>query len=259
MKIVRFVVGDAPPALGVLQDQVVHVLDGDMYANPQPGRVVALLAEVRLLAPCRPGKIVAVGRNYAAHAAEHDADVPPEPLLFLKPPSAVVGPGDPIILPPQSQRVEHEAELVAVVGRRARNVHPAEALAYLLGFTCGNDVTARDLQRRDGQWTRGKGFDTFCPLGPWIETELDPAALDVIGRVNGEVRQRGNTNQLVFTVPYLVCYITRVMTLEPGDMIMTGTPAGVGPLRAGDLVEVEVQGVGVLANTVEAGSDERTC
>jgi 2-keto-4-pentenoate hydratase/2-oxohepta-3-ene-1,7-dioic acid hydratase in catechol pathway len=191
-----------------------------------------------------------VGRNYSSHAAEHGAEVPAEPLIFLKPPSAVIGPGAPIVLPAQSARVEHEAELAAVIGRRGRRIPREQGLEYVLGYTCGNDVTARDLQRSDGQWTRAKGFDTFCPLGPWIETELDPAAVEVTSRVNGVLRQQGNSGRMVLDIPTLISYVSHVMTLEPGDVILTGTPAGVGPLLAGDVVEVEVEGVGVLANPV---------
>lgn len=208
------------------------------------------LDQVRLLAPCQPTKVLAIGRNYAAHAAEHGADVPKEPLLFLKPPSAVVGPGDPIVLTPLSQQVEHEAELVVVIGRRARHLRPEDALSAVLGYTCGNDVTARDLQRRDGQWSRAKGFDTFCPLGPWIETDLDPADQVVECLVNGQVRQRGHTRDLVFSIPHLLAYASAVMTLEPGDVLMTGTPAGVSPLAPGDVVVVRVSGIGELENPV---------
>lgn len=225
---------------------------------PADGEPVPL-AGVRLLAPCEPTKIVAVGRNYAAHAAEHGAEVPQEPLIFLKPPSAVIGPGDTILLPAQSRQVEHEGELVAVIGRRARHLAPGDALACVLGYTCGNDVTARDLQRRDGQWSRAKGFDTFCPLGPWIETELDPGNCLVSCLVNGEVRQQQSTADMVFDLAFLLQYISAAMTLEPGDVIMTGTPSGVGRLRVGDRVEVVVAGqvpehhvIGPLANAVSA-------
>jgi len=196
---------------------------------------------------------VCIGRNYAAHAAEHKAEVPKEPLIFFKPPSSVIGPGAPIVLTPQSKQVEHESELVLVIGRRCRNVSADEAWNYVLGVTCGNDVTARDLQRQDSQWTRAKGFDTFCPLGPWLITglsESEVANLEVTCRVNGEVRQRGNTSEMVFSPAQLIAYISAIMTLEPGDAIMTGTPAGVGPLIEGDEVEVEVAGVGILKNPV---------
>jgi 2-keto-4-pentenoate hydratase/2-oxohepta-3-ene-1,7-dioic acid hydratase in catechol pathway len=222
-------------------------------------RATMPLAGVRLLAPCEPSKIVAIGRNYAAHAAEHGADVPQEPLIFLKPPSAVIGPGDSIRLPALSHQVEHEGELVAVIGRRARHLAPEHALACVLGYTCGNDVTARDLQRRDGQWSRAKGFDTFCPLGPWIDTDLDPDNCVVSCSVNGAVRQQQSTADMVFNVATLLQHISAVMTLEPGDVVMTGTPSGVGRLQAGDRVEVIITGlmpddpvVGPLANFVSA-------
>ncbi len=210
----------------------------------QPRGQALALSGVRLLAPCQPSKIICVGRNYAEHAAEHGVDVPKEPLIFLKPPSAVVGPGSPIVLTPLSQQVEHEAELVAVVRVRARHLTRENALDSLLGFTCGNDVTARDLQRRDGQWSRAKGFDTFCPLGPWIETELDPADQEVVCRVNGQVRQHGSTRDMVFDVAALLVYVTSAMTLEPGDVLMTGTPSGVSPIFSGDAVEVRERGGG---------------
>jgi 2-keto-4-pentenoate hydratase/2-oxohepta-3-ene-1,7-dioic acid hydratase in catechol pathway len=238
--------------MGVLEGDLLRALEGNLHDGPAAGRRLAQLADVRLLAPCQPGKIIAVGRNYAAHAAEHDAEVPAEPLVFLKPPSAVIGAGDQIILPPQSERVEHEAELALVIGRRGRRIPRESSLEHVLGYTCGNDVTARDLQRSDGQWTRAKGFDTFCPLGPWIETDLDPRGLAVTGSVNGLVRQRGNSRQMVFDVATLVSYISSVMTLKAGDVILTGTPAGVGPLAAGDVVTVEVEGIGVLSNPVAA-------
>lgn len=199
----------------------------------------------------RPGKIVAVGRNYAEHAREHGAEVPAEPLLFLKPPSAVIGDGDTIVLPPQSARVEHEGELVAIVGARLDHASPEAALAAVAGYTCGNDVTARDLQHSDSQWTRAKGFDTFAPLGPAVVV-ADPAGLTITTRVNGEVRQQARTAEMVRGVGELLAYISGVMTLEPGDAVFTGTPAGVGPLRDGDVVEVEIDGIGVLRNPVRA-------
>jgi 2-keto-4-pentenoate hydratase/2-oxohepta-3-ene-1,7-dioic acid hydratase in catechol pathway len=236
--------------------EVYAMRDGDqlmaLEGDPPFDRVIGQWGSVEVLAPCQPSKIVAIGRNYVAHAQEHGADVPEYPLIFLKPASAIIGPDTPIWLPPQSKQVEHESELAVVIGREARRVEAEKALEHVLGYTCGNDVTARDLQRTDGQWTRAKGFDTFCPLGPWIETELDPRDLAVSCRVNGEVRQAGRTSQLVFDVPYLISYISHIMTLMPGDVIMTGTPAGVGPLRAGDVVEVEIDGLGILRNPVDA-------
>ncbi len=213
------------------------------------------LSSGRLLAPVRPGKIVCIGRNYRAHAAELGNTVPTRPLLFHKPSSAVIGPDAAILLPPDSDRVEHEAELGVVIGRRARHLAPVDALDAVLGFTCLNDVTARDLQRSDKQFARGKGFDTFCPLGPWIETEFDPADVRVSCTVGDEVRQDGRTGLMVFPVALLLATISRVMTLEPGDVIATGTPAGVGPLTDGDVVSVRIEGIGVLQNPVRRDRD----
>jgi 2-keto-4-pentenoate hydratase/2-oxohepta-3-ene-1,7-dioic acid hydratase in catechol pathway len=204
----------------------------------------------------RPSKIVCIGRNYPDHAKELGNEVPQAPLLFLKPPSAIIGDGDPIILPPASSRVEFEAEIGVVVGRRLHRVGPEEAERGIRGFVCLNDVTARDLQKSDGQWGRAKGFDTFCPVGPRIMDELDWRELEVIGRVNGEERQRGRSSDMVFSIPALLSYISHIMTLEPDDLVATGTPAGVGPLAPGDLVEVEIPGVGILSNPVRAYEDE---
>ena len=198
----------------------------------------------------RPTKIVCIGRNYAAHARELGNEVPPEPLIFLKPPSAMLAPGAAIVLPHQSKRVEHEAEIGVVIGTRAKDVAEADALAHVAGFTCVNDVTARDLQKTDGQWTRAKGFDTFCPMGPRVVAGLDWRELEVICRVNGAVRQHGHARDMMYGIPRLVSYVSGIMTLEPGDVIATGTPEGVGPLVPGDLVEVEIPGIGVLANPV---------
>jgi 2-keto-4-pentenoate hydratase/2-oxohepta-3-ene-1,7-dioic acid hydratase in catechol pathway len=200
----------------------------------------------------RPSKIVCVGRNYADHARELGNDVPAAPLLFLKPPSAIIGNGETIILPPASQRVEFEAEIGVVIGRRMHRVGPVDAERGIQGFVCLNDVTARDLQKSDGQWSRAKGFDTFCPVGPRIAEGLDWRSLEVIGRVNGEERQRAPSSAMVFPIPDLLAYISEVMTLEPGDLVATGTPAGVGQLLPGHVVEVEIPGVGVLRNPVEA-------
>jgi 2-keto-4-pentenoate hydratase/2-oxohepta-3-ene-1,7-dioic acid hydratase in catechol pathway len=203
-------------------------------------------SEADLLCPVRPSKIICIGRNYAAHARELGHDIPDEPLLFLKPPSSLIGPGDAVLLPPESARVEHEAELAVVIGRRAKRVTREDALAHVFGYTCACDVTARDLQKKDVQFTRAKGFDTFCPIGPWIETELDPTTQRVKCKVGENPRQDGTTSHMIFDVPTLVAYVSRMMTLESGDVILTGTPEGVGPLLAGDSVEVEVSGVGVL-------------
>lgn len=216
------------------------------------------VADVRLLSPILPSKVVCVGRNYVDHAAEHDAPVPAEPLIFLKPSTSVIGPADAIRLPPQSRRVEHEAELAVVIGPPgARRIDRAGAERAIFGYACANDVTARDLQHSDGQWTRAKGFDSFCPLGPWIVTGLDASDLQVRCEVgqdpeSREVRQLGRTKDMVFDVPALVSYISHVMTLLPGDVILTGTPAGVGPLVSGDTVAVSIEGIGELANPVMA-------
>jgi 2-keto-4-pentenoate hydratase/2-oxohepta-3-ene-1,7-dioic acid hydratase in catechol pathway len=207
--------------------------------------------DARLLSPVEPSKIVCVARNYAAHAKELGNEVPKEPLLFLKPPSSVIAHGEMIALPAQSERVEHEAEIGLVIGRRLRNGSEQEARAAIFGFTCVNDVTARDLQHRDVQFTRAKSFDTFCPVGPWIETECDPDDLTIIGRVNGSERQRAHTRDMVFPIVSLLRFISSVMTLEPGDLIATGTPEGVGPLAAQDIVEIEIEGLGTLINVVE--------
>jgi 2-keto-4-pentenoate hydratase/2-oxohepta-3-ene-1,7-dioic acid hydratase in catechol pathway len=199
-----------------------------------------------LLCPVQPTKIVCVGRNYSAHARELGHEVPSEPLLFLKPPSALLGPGGSVVLPPESTRVEHEAELAVVIGRRAKAVAKADALGHVLGYACSCDVTARDLQRKDVQFTRAKGFDTFCPVGPWIETELEPSSLGIRCRVSGATRQDGTTAHMIFDVPTVIAYASRMMTLEPGDVILTGTPEGVGPLALDDSLEVEVTGIGTL-------------
>jgi 2-keto-4-pentenoate hydratase/2-oxohepta-3-ene-1,7-dioic acid hydratase in catechol pathway len=252
VKLIRYRFGQET-AYGLLVDDLVYQLASDLWAEPRPGPVMAHLHEVEILAPCQPTKIVAIGLNYASHAAEHNNQIPPEPLFFLKPPSAVIGPGADILFPDHlSQWVEHEAELAVVMGRRARRVRREEAQAFVWGYTCGNDVTARDLQRHDGQWTRSKGFDTFCPLGPWIVPDLDVCDLGIRCRVNGELRQDGRTGDMIFPVDKLIASVSAVMTLEPGDVILTGTPAGVGPLSPGDRVAVEVEGIGTLENQVSA-------
>jgi 2-keto-4-pentenoate hydratase/2-oxohepta-3-ene-1,7-dioic acid hydratase in catechol pathway len=216
-----------------------------------PTGLVIPQSEARVLAPLEPSKIVCVGRNYAAHARELGNEVPREPLIFLKPPSSLCATGDAIQLPRSSERVEHEAEIGIVIGRRLHHASVAQARDAIFGVTCINDVTARDLQRKDVQFTRAKGFDTFCPVGPWIETDLDLRTVSVSGRVNGEARQHGHAQQMVFPILELLAFISCVMTLEPGDLIATGTPEGTGPLQRGDIVEVEVSGVGTLVNRVE--------
>jgi 2-keto-4-pentenoate hydratase/2-oxohepta-3-ene-1,7-dioic acid hydratase in catechol pathway len=238
---------------GTIEGEEIRDISGPPWSSWSPGSRTWAQADVRLLAPVEPGKIVCVGRNYAAHAAELGNVVPKEPLIFLKPPSAIIGPGEPIVLTPQSQKVEHEGELALIIGRCCVHLRDSDdALSYVLGYSCLNDVTARDLQKSDVQFTRAKGFDTFCPVGPHIETQLDPADVLVETHVNGAVRQSGSTSLMAYPASFLVRWISRVMTLFPGDLIATGTPAGVGPLVAGDTVEVSVSGVGVLRNPVQA-------
>jgi 2-keto-4-pentenoate hydratase/2-oxohepta-3-ene-1,7-dioic acid hydratase in catechol pathway len=232
-------------------EQQLTALDAAPWFGGKPNGLRIPRADARLLAPVAPSKIVCVGRNYAAHAKELGNELPREPLIFLKPPSSLCASGDAIQLPPSSERVEHEAEIGLVIGSRLQRASVAQARDALFGVTCVNDVTARDLQRKDVQFTRAKGFDTFCPVGPWIETEADLRALTVSARVNGAVRQQGHAQQMIFPILELVAFISEVMTLEPGDLISTGTPEGVGPLRPGDTVEVEVGGVGTLVNRVE--------
>jgi 2-keto-4-pentenoate hydratase/2-oxohepta-3-ene-1,7-dioic acid hydratase in catechol pathway len=253
---VRYQVATQPPAYGWLFEDRIGPIEGSPFEEFMRGEASTQLSEARLLAPVLPTKILCVGRNYAAHAKEHDSEVPEVPMLFLKPPSAVIGPGDTILLPPQSRQVEHEAELAVVIGKRGRWIESQEALDYVLGYTAANDVTARDLQRRDGQWSRAKGFDTFCPLGPWIETEFDPEDVLITCHVNGEMRQMGSTRDMVFQIRQLIAYASSVMTLEPGDLLLTGTPAGVSSLAPGDVVEVTIEGLGSLKNTV-AGEHAR--
>jgi 2-keto-4-pentenoate hydratase/2-oxohepta-3-ene-1,7-dioic acid hydratase in catechol pathway len=250
MRIVRYQYKAEAPTYGWLLENKVGQITGDIYGEYRRQEVALPVESVHLLAPVQPSKIVCIGRNYAEHAKEHDAEIPKVPLLFMKPPSAILNPGDPIILPPQSQQVEHEAELVVVLGKRTRNVTVEHAQDYIYGYTVGNDVTARDLQRSDGQWTRAKGFDTFCPFGPWVDTEFDPSDAIITCRVSGQPRQMASTRDMVFNVSMLIAFISGVMTLEPGDLIFTGTPAGVGPLKDGDEVVAEIEGLCRLSNPV---------
>jgi 2-keto-4-pentenoate hydratase/2-oxohepta-3-ene-1,7-dioic acid hydratase in catechol pathway len=264
VRIVRFVIDDevAYGVVGVARgngaatgEEVVAELAGHpLDTGTQGPRLTGTtypLQDVRLLAPVVPSKVVAVGKNYADHAREMGGEPPAEPVLFLKPSTAVCGPADPIRYPAAlSQRVDYEGELAVVIGRLCRQVPAGQAAAVIFGYTCANDVTARDLQARDGQWARAKGFDTFCPLGPWIETDVDVSDLELTTSVNGEVRQRARTSQLLHGVPALVAYASNVMTLLPGDVLLTGTPAGVGPLQAGDDVSVTIENIGSLTNRV---------
>jgi 2-keto-4-pentenoate hydratase/2-oxohepta-3-ene-1,7-dioic acid hydratase in catechol pathway len=252
MRIVRYQIKNEAPCYGWILENEVGPIEGDIYGEYRRLEAETPLADVKLLAPAQPSKIICIGRNYVEHAKEHDAEVPKVPLLFMKPPSSIINPGDIIVLPPQSQQVEHEAELVVVIGKRGRHVTAEEAQGYVYGYTVGNDVTARDLQRSDGQWTRAKGFDTFCPFGPWIDTEFDASDAVITCRVSGQPRQMASTRDMVFNVSTLIAFISSVMTLEPGDLIFTGTPAGVSPLKPGDVVEVEIEGLGKLSNPVGA-------
>ncbi|MBW3562799.1 MAG: fumarylacetoacetate hydrolase family protein [Actinobacteria bacterium] len=252
-RVVRFTEGPGgDPRYGVVEDGHVELIDPHPFVpHDRTGQRLAL-DEVRLLAPVIPSKVVCVGRNYLDHAAELGGEVPEEPLLFLKPSTSVIGPYEPIRYPIGfTEEVHYEGELAVVIGRLISQVTPEQARDGIYGFTCGNDVTARDLQRTDDQWTRAKGFDTFCPLGPAIATDVDPFDLRVRTTVDGEVRQEASTADMAFDVLQLVAYISDIMTLVPGDVILTGTPAGVGPIRPGQTVRVEINGVGVLENPVE--------
>ena len=264
MRFVRFVdaVAGLPVALqrphwGILTEERVYPLEQAPYAawsqdgvrtgGPRP------LAEVRLAAPVTPSKVVCVGRNYAEHAAEFGNEAPPEPLIFLKPPTSIVGPDAEVVHPAISQRVDHEGELAVVIGKRCRHLPEDDASSVIFGYTVANDVTARDLQRSDGQWTRGKGFDTFGPVGPWIDTAYDPSGKMLRCSVNGTVRQESSMDLMIHSVARILSYVTEFMTLEPGDVVMTGTPAGVGAVQPGDVMVVEIEGLGALRNPVVAG------
>jgi 2-keto-4-pentenoate hydratase/2-oxohepta-3-ene-1,7-dioic acid hydratase in catechol pathway len=250
MRIVRYQYKDEAPSYGWLLEDKIGPIKGNIYSEYKRDEASLPVASVKLLAPAEPSKIICIGRNYAEHAKEQEAELPKVPLIFMKPPSAIIGTGDPIILPAQSQRVEHEAELVVVIGKRGKGILSEQAHNHIFGYTVGNDVTARDLQYSDGQWTRGKGFDTFCPFGPWIDTDFDPADAIITSKVNGQPRQMASTRDMVFSVGQLIAFISSVMTLEPGDLIFTGTPAGVGSLKDGDEVVVEIEGLGKLSNPV---------
>ena len=262
MRIARFTTGD-DPRFGIVtgdvddfgipdEESLITALAGDpLYVGLQPTDEQVRLADARLLSPVLPrSKVVGIGRNYAAHAAEMGGEVPDEPLMFLKPNTSVVGPGDPVFYPRQTEELHYEGELAVVIGRICRDVPKEKYADVIHGYTIGNDVTARDLQRKDGQFTRAKGFDSFCPLGPWVETELDVSDLRVQTFLNGETRQDGRTSDLIFDVPTLIAHVTSVMTLLPGDVILTGTPEGVGPMNVGDEVEISIQGIGNLTNKV---------
>ncbi len=251
LRYARFLDPDGRPRIGCLSDDAcLQPLVGDLFGQTRADGAPVPRAAVRLLAPVRPGKIVAVASNYRRHAAEMGKTIPPVPKLFIKPATAVIGPDEAIELPPGTARVDHEAELAVVIGRTMKRVSRADALAHVLGYTCLNDVTARDLQRADGQFTRGKGFDTFCPLGPFIATGLDPADRRIRCWVDGVLRQDGHSSDMAADVPMLLEFISGGMTLLPGDVVATGTPSGVGPLLAGQVVEIEIDGIGRLRNPV---------
>lgn len=255
MRIARFTTGD-DPMFGLVDgagEKIAEITGDPLYTKIELTGTVHQVEDVRLLAPVIPrSKIIGIGRNYADHAKEMGNEVPAEPLMFLIPNTAVIGPGDPVVMPEISERVDYEGELAVVIGRMCKDVSPEEAKKVVFGYTISNDVTARDLQKSDGQWSRAKGFDTFCPLGPWIETDLDPADSRVTTRLDGEVVQDGPTCDMIFGVAELISHASRAFTLLPGDVILTGTPEGVGPVKAGQRVEVEVPEIGVLANTYVA-------
>ena len=255
MKILRFQQNNKE-VFGILKNEVVYEVVSNsqnlFYARscPELGKSYSL-EDVKILPPVYPSKVVCVGLNYQDHAAELDMDLPDEPVLFLKPPTTVIGPADPIIYPPESRQVDYEAELAVIVGQNAHKISVDDASNYIAGYTVLNDVTARDLQQKDGQWTRAKSFDTFCPLGPWMETDLDPANQRISMRVNGELKQNSNTRNMIFPVEEIFSFISHIMTLNPGDIIATGTPPGVGQLQVGDVAEAAVEGVGTLRNRVK--------
>jgi 2-keto-4-pentenoate hydratase/2-oxohepta-3-ene-1,7-dioic acid hydratase in catechol pathway len=249
VKVVRFRLGDQVRT-GIVEGDDIREVQGDVFSGGSALRKTVALSHVKLLAPCAPSKIVAVGLNYRDHAGEMGKALPAEPLLFLKPGTAVLDPGGVIEWPAMAGRVDYEGELGVVIGKRTKNVTPAEAPSCILGYTVVNDVTARDLQARDVQYTRAKGFDTFAPLGPWIETEFDPSDRKIETRLNGKTRQAASTSLLIFPPAALVSFVSRVMTLLPGDVIATGTPAGIGPMEPGDVVEITIEGIGTLTNTM---------
>lgn len=250
MRVIRFLDKDNNCQYGWINQEKIGLIDGNIFGEYQRLEPTLNFSNITLLSPINPGKIICIGRNYPEHAQEQNVDLPESPLIFLKPPSSVIGDSGTIVIPPQSHQVEHEAELVIIIGKKGKWISVDECNSYIFGFTIGNDVTARDLQYKDLQWTRAKGFDTFCPVGPWIETELDSADCLITCRVNGELRQMGSTREMVFSVSQIVAYLSTIMTLEPGDAIFTGTPAGIGQLNHGDNVEITIEGIGKLINSV---------
>jgi 2-keto-4-pentenoate hydratase/2-oxohepta-3-ene-1,7-dioic acid hydratase in catechol pathway len=254
MRIIRYQVEKETPKYGWLLEDKVGEIEGNVFGSYKRKEAQTPLTEVNLLPPSQPTKIVCIGRNYVDHAKELGNDVPKVPLIFMKPPSSIIGAGDHIILPPQSKQIEHEGELVVVIGKRGRHITAEQASEHVFGYTVGNDVTARDLQKTDELWTRAKGFDTFCSFGPWIDTDFDPSDAVITCRVNGQMRQMASTRDMVFNIGALIAYVSSIMTLEAGDLLFTGTPAGVGGLNDGDEVVVEIEGLAKLSNPVKAES-----
>jgi 2-keto-4-pentenoate hydratase/2-oxohepta-3-ene-1,7-dioic acid hydratase in catechol pathway len=254
MRIIRYQLPGKSPQYGWVMAEKIGPIEGDVFGTFQRQEAKISFDSAALLPPVIPSKIICVGRNYAAHAREHGAEPPKVPLIFLKPPTSLIGHQGKIVLPPQSTQVEHEAELAIVIGKPGRWITPENALSHIFGYTIANDITARDLQRSDGQWTRAKGFDTFCPVGPWIETEFAPADAMITCHVNGEMRQMASTRDMIFSVQHLIAFASSVMTLTQGDLLLSGTPAGVSPLNTGDTVEVSVEGLGTLSNLVVSES-----
>ena len=247
---IRFQEGDQEVKYGYLTNERIQVIEGDIFGAYAITKVEIKLDRVKLLVPCLPTKVVGVGLNYADHAKEVGLVLPKTPALFLKPPSSVIGPNENVILPPESSKVEYEGELAVVIGKKAKNIKEENVEEYILGYTCANDVTARDIQFSDAQWMRGKSFDTFCPIGPGIVKHLDVMNSGIEFYLNGKKKQSSNTSQLIFPIFYLISYISHQMTLYPGDIILTGTPKGTEPLKNGDIMEVKVRGIGVLKNRV---------
>ena len=251
MKIVRYQEGSTVK-WGVFEEPIIREMDGDPFGQIHLTSKTKREDEVRLLVPCLPTKVVAIGLNYRDHAEEVKLEIPKEPVLFIKPSTSVIGPGEPIVFPKMARRVDYEAELAIVIKKVARHVTEAQAKGFILGYSCFNDVTARDLQPKDGQWTLSKSFDTFSPIGPWIVTELDPSSLEISSYLNGQRRQFSNTKNLIFNCPKLVSYISQVMTLLPGDVIATGTPSGIGKMAVGDQIHIVIERIGTLSNTLVA-------
>lgn len=250
MRIVRYQIPDQKPAYGWLNEDQIGPIQGDIFGSFQRQEAKLSLEEIRILSPVQPSKLICVARNYQAHADEHEVVVPEIPMLFFKPPSSVIGPGEKIIIPPQARRVEQEAELAVVIGKQGRWISPEDAGNYILGYTIGNDVTERHFQRKDLLWTRGKGFDTFAPLGPWIETDFDPADALITCRINDELQQMASSRDMIFEINHLIAFTSTIMTLMPGDVILTGTPEGVTQITPGDTIEISIEGIGTLINPV---------